>query len=90
MPPGQSQIYANTANAFAADALKGLSSTMLFCGAAHEEKVFTMLGTEQEPGIMPRVALALFQGLATDPKAATTTIAASFCSVRARGVVCAV
>ena len=40
-----------------------------------------MYGTELEPGLLPRVALALFQGIAADPNAAALTVAASFASV---------
>jgi Kinesin motor domain len=47
---------------------QGLSGTVLAYGVTSSGKTHTMLGSEADPGVMPRAIVALFDAIAAVPE----------------------
>ncbi len=59
----QEEVYEATTREIVMDTLKGRNCTVFAYGATGAGKTHTMLGTEQDPGIIPRALVDMFRGI---------------------------
>eukprot|EP00668_Euglena_longa_P048485 GGOE01065553.1.p1 GENE.GGOE01065553.1~~GGOE01065553.1.p1 ORF type:complete len:999 (-),score=139.26 GGOE01065553.1:552-3455(-) len=78
---GQAEVYCEVGTRTLALALDGFNSSVLAYGPTGTGKTFTMMGTTEAPGLIPRLMKDLFASFSTDcmsgPSSATSSLLAS-------------
>ena len=84
----QQAVFEDTAQPLVADVLQGYNATIFAYGQTGTGKTHTMMGSDSDPGIIPRVAEALFDGVCESDENIDFTIAVSYVEIYMEKIRC--
>jgi len=84
----QDLVFQDSAAPLVSDVLTGYNATIFAYGQTGTGKTHTMMGTSADPGIIPRVAAALFDGVGNSDENIDFTIAVSYVEIYMEKIRC--